>query len=409
MLWTSFIKITIMKKPILLFCLLMISILVFPQWVQQTSNTTRMLRSICFTNENTGIVVGDHGTILKTTDGGVIWSSISSGTVNDLNSVDFPNADTGFAVGDSGTIIKTIDGGASWTSIAPFPFWEIFYCVKFPDENKGWVTDSEGDVFKTYDGGLTWYTIPDLITAPIYSACFTDTTFGYLVGGGNGDEKGFIIKAGEDIWTILPENRTVLYSVFFPNDSTGYAAGIYGTVVKTNDAGHTWNILQHDNGPFYYSVFFTDKNTGYVAGADGIIKKTTDGGLNWTVSPSGITEELRGITFLNADTGYAVGRNGTILKTNTGGFVSIENQVPEEPAFTVYPNPANDKIIIILGKKSSERFILTITDLMGIQKMHRELQNQIQYELDVSSYCEGVYLIKLQTKSGFECIKLLIK
>jgi hypothetical protein len=173
LLCASFIKIYIMKKSILLFCLSMISILAFPQWIQQTSNTTRMLRSFCFTNENTGIIVGDHGTILK-----------------------------------------------------------------------------------TIDGGLTWYTIVGLITAPIYSAYFTDTTFGYLVGGGNGDEKGFIIKLGEDIYTILPESRTVLYSVFSPDDNTGYAAGIYGTIVKTNDAGHTWNILQHDNGPFYYSVFF---------------------------------------------------------------------------------------------------------------------------------------------------------
>jgi hypothetical protein len=161
-------------------------------------------------------------------------------------------------------------------------------------------------------------------------------------------------------------------------------------------------------GPFITLFFFTDKNTGYVAGADGIIKKTTDGGLNWTVSPSGTTEELRGITFLNADTGYAVGENGTILKTNTDGFVPAENQEPAEPAFTVYPNPANDKISIIPGKKSQERFILTITDLMGIQKMSGELQNRNHYELDVSSYREGVYLLKIQTKSGFECKKLVI-
>lgn len=354
-----------------------------------------------------GIVVGDSGTILKTTDGGTIWTPISSGTTKNLNSVDFPNADTGFAVGENGIILKTIDGGSTWALNFNGP--SDAYCVKFPDENTGWVTDSEGNVLKTWDGGLTWYIIVGFISAPIYSVYLKDTTDGYLAGGGNGDEKGFIIRMKDDYWTILPESQTVLYSIFFPDDSTGFAAGMYGTIVRTNDAGTTWNILQHDMGPFYFSVFFTDKNTGYIAGADGLIKKTTNGGLSWTVSSSGTTEVLRDIYFLNADTGYAIGGNGTILKTNTGGFVHMENKEPTEPAFTVYPNPANEKIIVSPGKRSSERFILTITDLIGVQKMNKELQGQNQYELDVSSYSDGVYLLQIQTQSGFECKKLVIK
>jgi photosystem II stability/assembly factor-like uncharacterized protein len=396
-----------MKKPILFFFFSMISILAFPQWIQQTSNTTKMLRSICFTDENTGIIVGDSGTILKTTDGGLTWSSISSGTTKNLNSVDFPNALTGFAVGNSGTIIKTIDGGSSWTSIEPFPFSANYHCVKFPDENTGWVTDSQADILRTWDGGLTWYVLVALI-APMNSAYFHDTTDGYFAGGGSGSETGVIIRTKDGQYTILPENRTVLFSVFFPDDSTGYAAGMYGTIVKTNDAGTTWNILQHDTGPFYYSVFFTDRNTGYLAGAEGTIKKTTNGALSWTDSPSGTTEELRQIYFLNMDTGYAVGGNGTILKTTTSGFVPVENMDSQESAIKVYPNPAHDKINIIPGKKSLERLILTITDLMGKQKMYKELQNQNHYELDVSSFREGVYLLKIETKSGFEYKKLVI-
>ena len=118
---------------------------------------------------------------------------------------------------------------------------------------------------------------------------------------------------------------------------------------------------------------------------------------------------MRAIYFLNADTGYAVGGNGTILRTNTGGIVNVENKEPAKPAFMVYPNPAYDKIIIIPEKKSPEKFILTITDLTGIQKMNIELQDQSFYELDVSSFREGLYLLKILTKSGVECKKLVIK
>ena len=395
-----------MKTLISFFFLSLITDVAFPQWIQQTSNTTKMLRSICFTDVNRGIVVGDSGTILKTTDGGTVWTTISSGTIKNLNSVDFPNADTGFAVGDDGIILKSINGGSTWALNFTGP--GDAYCVRFPDANTGWVTDSEANILKTYDGGNTWYMLVGLI-APFYSAYFKDTTDGYLAGGGSGSETGVIIRTIDYLNTILPETRTVLYSIFFPDDSTGYAAGMYGTIVKTNDAGTTWNILHHDSGPFYYSVFFTEKNTGYVAGSDGTIKKTTDGGFSWSVSPSGISEELRDIYFVNADTGYAVGGNGVILKTTSGGFVGVGEKEKEEPGFTVYPNPARDKIMIIPRKMHHDKLTLTITGFMGNQVFTAVFQNQGVCEVDVSSLPQGMYILKIETGSGLEVKKIMVR
>jgi hypothetical protein len=65
-------------------------------------------------------VVGDVGTILKTTDGGAIWTSQRSGTTNYLESVLFPaNEQTGYAVGWYGTILKTTDGGGTFVEQEP--------------------------------------------------------------------------------------------------------------------------------------------------------------------------------------------------------------------------------------------------------------------------------------------------
>ena len=43
----------------------------------------------------------------------VIWQSQISGTTNPLHSVYFINEDTGWVVGDNGTILKTSDGGVN--------------------------------------------------------------------------------------------------------------------------------------------------------------------------------------------------------------------------------------------------------------------------------------------------------
>lgn len=69
------------------------------------------------TDTTNAIAVGDMGTVIRTTNGGISWNTISSGTSNNLTSVFFTNADTGFIVGDAGIILKTTDAGISWDSI----------------------------------------------------------------------------------------------------------------------------------------------------------------------------------------------------------------------------------------------------------------------------------------------------
>src|SRR4029453_15694518 len=60
-----------------------------------------------------GVAVGDNGTILRTTDGGAAWQSITSGVEDSLRSVSF-NGVNGICGGDSQTILYSTDSGASW-------------------------------------------------------------------------------------------------------------------------------------------------------------------------------------------------------------------------------------------------------------------------------------------------------
>ena len=57
------------------------------------------------------------GTILRSTDGGVTWSSQLSAPTNYLSSVACPSPSTCVAVGFGGTILRSTDGGSTWTSV----------------------------------------------------------------------------------------------------------------------------------------------------------------------------------------------------------------------------------------------------------------------------------------------------
>ena len=67
--------------------------------------------SIYFPDAYTGYVVGFSGTILKTINGGITWTTLSSGTTSELLSVFFTNDNMGCTVGNDGTILTTTNGG----------------------------------------------------------------------------------------------------------------------------------------------------------------------------------------------------------------------------------------------------------------------------------------------------------
>ena len=57
------------------------------------------LRDASLANANTGTLVGDYGTIVRTTDGGNNWTIQSSGTTQTLWGVSFTDSNSGTARG----------------------------------------------------------------------------------------------------------------------------------------------------------------------------------------------------------------------------------------------------------------------------------------------------------------------
>jgi hypothetical protein len=94
-------------------------------WHAQTSGTRADLRSVYFADAQRGLVVGDQGTILATTDGGASWHPQTSSTQADLWSVYFSDAQRGWAVGAQGlhprqlALTQFILGGLTYLSAVP--------------------------------------------------------------------------------------------------------------------------------------------------------------------------------------------------------------------------------------------------------------------------------------------------
>ncbi|MGD8780325.1 MAG: YCF48-related protein [Ignavibacteria bacterium] len=96
-------------------------------WEYQDINNMNSVNGIFFPDQNKGFIVGQNGNVNVTDNGGETWNSkniqtsgsaayLNKITVSeDLNSVFFMDSDNGIIVGDNGTLLLTSDGGETWS------------------------------------------------------------------------------------------------------------------------------------------------------------------------------------------------------------------------------------------------------------------------------------------------------
>lgn len=290
------------------------------------------LTCVKFIDTNTGYAVGDAGTIIKTTNGGIDWVIQNSGTTQKLNSVYFIDAMNGYAVGYN-VILKTIDGGTNWSIQKSGLSYAELFSVYFINKDSGYIVGGDGQILKTTNGGEDWLVQSSGTSIWLNSVYFSDTDTGYACGGTL--INGTILKTinGGKNWTIqFSGNASVsmLWSVSFLDKNTGFATGwdnnYSGTILKTIDGGISWIVQPKSNLPQTKTIYWTNANTGFAGGYDpntssSTIYKTTNGGLNWSSQSTSPTYNvINSITFWGHDTGFAVGSDGLILKTTDGGI-----------------------------------------------------------------------------------------
>ena len=89
------------------------SVSVFGQWNPVSSGTTNNLNGAHLLGEGTGFIVGEAGTVLKTTDLGATWAPLTSGTTTTLHGVYLFDPNEGVAVGEQGLILGQLTVGLS--------------------------------------------------------------------------------------------------------------------------------------------------------------------------------------------------------------------------------------------------------------------------------------------------------
>ena len=105
--------------------------------------------------------------------------------------------------------------------------------------------------------------------------------------------------------------------------SRGYAAGDFGTLLRTDDRGETWEGLPTGITAPLADVRVIDANTVVIGGACAL-RRSDDAGrtfsrLPWTASDQNCPSPIAAFHFPSAAVGYLMTEDGSILRTDDGG------------------------------------------------------------------------------------------
>ena len=237
------------------------------------------------------------------------------------------------------------------------------------------------------------------------SVYFVDANNGYVVG-----DFGTILKTTNagNTWQYQTSGTVEnLHSVRFTDANNGYTVGQCNTILKTTNAGNTWT---HITGPgnALKSVYFVNSTIGYAVGGAGTIEKTTNAGIAWTSLSSGTTQQLESVYFCNANNGFVVGWNGTILKTIDGGVGIEERKIINNNQIILYPNPASDILTLKTANVNNTELTLDIYTGLG-ELISTEIIRQNQQPINIGYLPNGIYMVCVKSKEWSENQKLVIQ
>lgn len=251
---------------------------------------------------------------------------------------------------------------AQWNSIQSGTFGTLNE-VEFIDDSIGFIAGTSG-ILKTIDQGNSWTLTSQTINGSAIN--FPSDSIGYCI-----DNYKNVLRTDNqgDSWSVVNSFQNLnLNSVHFVSENIGYiAAHIQGPVqsyiMKTLDGGSTWDLDSFPNIPTLQDIHFLNSDTGFVCGYGGKVIKTYNGGASWDIVQSEKFETLISLHFYNNQIGCAVGYSSFSghevvitsnlgidwLKINSNGTINNALRSVHFPsADTVYAVGENGRIIFSL-------------------------------------------------------------
>ncbi len=215
--------------------------------VAQRRGVWAHLSDLHFVGRRHGWVVGSGG-FLRSVDGGESWTGADEGRRIDGLAIHFVDRERGVIVGKHGSIQRSEDGGRTWRTIrAAKTGREDLWGLDFGDETHAWAVGGKGTILHSADGGETWERQLSGVEHTLMDVDFLDASQGWAVGFARDQAGSSIVlwtRDGGATWTEQERVNTEGLRALFVLDETH--AWTLGEQQRRSDEDGSQKLLRYE-------------------------------------------------------------------------------------------------------------------------------------------------------------------
>jgi len=269
------------------------------------------------------------------------------------------NGRAAVVVGNHGLVIRSGDGGANWQR-QEFEDWPSLIDVTSCGNGLFAALAVEGQVWTSSDDGATWTRnlieteeAPQAISCDPRDRLWVVGSFSTIISSDDGGRTWNDYSLGDDV---------ILNYVRFFDEDNAVVLGEFGTVFWSEDGGETWAPAETPLPDEFYplAAWFESRERGWVTGLSGQILHTADGGRSWSVQPADTLAPVYGLTPV-AGTLYAVGGEGVVLRYDGERWGRVDHGKPIR--LFLRANLALDGDRLLVGGAAGALYVLPVSDL----------------------------------------------
>lgn len=277
--------------------------------------STRATYAVGFTSATHALAVGAGSVIVSTDDAGQNWTAINSEAPGQYFRAHVDSASSAVLFGGGTAMARTTDAGASFKAIVTYASAPILDAA-FPTDKRGYVLDTRNELTRSDDGGTTWRVLDLAGARP--NALYSPNEKTLLLVGSKGVRRSD--DAGISFKTVGKSKFRKLK--FSSVDKAGSSVVVYGSsnIAVSKNLGKNWTAIKKSKKIKTIKLLdFADAKNGFLTDQNGELWTTRSGGKKWTRSESTGFNTIRSLALTDSKHGYIADGSGSVFVTADGG------------------------------------------------------------------------------------------